>query len=81
MLRTLQIAFFIEKLLHSHMEVPRHIPEILRSDCLYSHQALKTALENWMRGIAGTNHRVFYAMKASRKVGLADYGNDFSDSL
>ena len=48
---------------------------------VYSHQALKTALENWMRGIAGTNHRVFYAMIAKHDIikivigmGLTDYG-------
>lgn len=43
---------------------------------VYSHQALKTALENWMRGIAGTNHRVFYAMKANSNLALLKFFHD-----
>ena len=43
---------------------------------VYSHQALKTALENWMRGIAGTNHRVFYAMKANSNLALLKFFYD-----
>ena len=43
---------------------------------VYSHQALKTALENWMRGIAGTNHRVLYAMKANRNLALLKFFHD-----
>lgn len=43
---------------------------------VYSHQALKTALENWMRGIVGTNHRVFYAMKANSNLALLKFFHD-----
>ena len=43
---------------------------------VYSHQALKTALENWMSGIAGTNHRVFYAMKANSNLALLKFFHD-----
>lgn len=43
---------------------------------VYSHQALKAALENWMRGIAGTNHRVFYAMKANSNLALLKFFHD-----
>ena len=43
---------------------------------VYSHQALKTALENWMRGIAGINHRVFYAMKANSNLALLKFFHD-----
>lgn len=43
---------------------------------VYSHQALKTALENWMRSIAGTNHRVFYAMKANSNLALLQFFHD-----
>ena len=43
---------------------------------VYSHQALKTPLENWMRGIAGTNHRVFYAMKANSNLALLKFFHD-----
>lgn len=43
---------------------------------VYSHQALKTALENWMRGVAGTNHRVFYAMKANSNLALLKFFHD-----
>ena len=43
---------------------------------VYSHQALKTALENWMRGIASTNHRVFYAMKANSNLALLKFFHD-----
>lgn len=43
---------------------------------VYSHQALKTALENWMRGIAGTNHRVFYAMKSNSNLALLKFFHD-----
>lgn len=43
---------------------------------VYSHQALKTALDNWMRGIAGTNHRVFYAMKANSNLALLKFFHD-----
>lgn len=43
---------------------------------VYSHQALKTALENWMRGIADTNHRVFYAMKANSNLALLKFFHD-----
>lgn len=43
---------------------------------VYSHQALKTALENWLRGIAGTNHRVFYAMKANSNLALLKFFHD-----
>lgn len=40
---------------------------------VYSREALKTALESWLRGISGTKHRVFYAMKANSNLALLKF--------
>lgn len=37
---------------------------------VYSHEVLREALSSWMRGIQGTKHRVFYAMKANSNLAL-----------
>ncbi len=37
---------------------------------VYSLQALREALSGWLRGIVGTKHRVFYAMKANSNLAL-----------
>ena len=43
---------------------------------VYSREALKTALESWLRGISGTKHRVFYAMKANSNLALLKFFRD-----
>ena len=40
---------------------------------VYSHEALKTALASWLTGVAGTPHRVFYAMKANSSLALLQF--------
>ncbi len=37
---------------------------------VYSYAALQSALAEWMRGIKGSPHRVFYAMKANSNLAL-----------
>lgn len=37
---------------------------------VYSHSALQSAMSSWLRGIEGTPHRVFYAMKANSNLAL-----------
>ncbi len=37
---------------------------------VYSHAALQSALQGWMAGVAGTRHRIFYAMKANSNLAL-----------